>query len=169
MNILKTVLFSSLLSIHLSAITLEVGDNAPRFSLQKLTTTADKQITEGIQNYRGKLIYLDFWASWCGPCRQSLPILEKLRNQYKSKGFEVVAINVDENLQDALNFLKKYPVSYPILLDPNGNSAKTYNIKGMPTAYLIDKNGVVLFKHEGFKKRDRKKIEKHILESLNNS
>lgn len=147
-------------SLHISAA--EVGQSAPNINLNLLKGKVSSTEKIGIRDYRGKLVYLDFWASWCGPCRQSLPILNEIRGKFKSKGFEVVAVNVDENLADALKFLSKYPVDYPILLDPNGSMPGVYQIKGMPTAYLIDDKGKIIYKHVGFKKKDRKKIEKLI-------
>ena len=99
---------------------------------------------------------MDIWASWCGPCRKSLPILNEIRRKYLSQGFEVVAVNVDEKLSDALTFLDKYP-DYPVLLDPKGSLAQAYQLQGMPTAYLIDEKGVIIYKHVGFKIKDQKK------------
>jgi len=154
----RCVLSVSFLFAMLPAYAADVGDNAANVSLNLLENSAPGKAA-GIGDYKGKLVYLDFWASWCGPCRQSLPILNEIRKEYAAKGFEVVAVNVDENLSDALGFLEKYPVDYPVLLDPKGSMPKLYAIEGMPTAYLIDENGKIVYKHVGFKKKDRKKIE----------
>jgi len=143
--------------IGLSSHAVEVGEIAPATPVNILEGTASGQAAS-IADYKGQLVYLDFWASWCGPCRVSLPILNEIRKEYASKGFEVVAVNVDENLDDALKFLNKYPVDYPILLDPKGQMPKAYQIPGMPTAFLLDREGTVIYKHVGFKKKDREKI-----------
>lgn len=141
------------------------GNNAPDFSLPSLQGTSKK---EGVmmRDFRGKVVYVDFWASWCGPCRKSMPVLEEIRAKFKDKGFEVVAINVDESTDDALRFLKKYPVSYPILLDPKGKTPELYKVEGMPTAYIVDKAGVIRYVHTGFQDHDREKIEKTITKLL---
>lgn len=160
---LLTMFFS--ISIALNSYSAEKGSRAISIPL-KLLENSKAGKTVGVNTYQGKLIYVDFWASWCGPCRKSLPILNEIRAQYSNQGFEVVAVNVDEKLEDALKFLEKYPVDYPILLDPKGSMPKAYNIKGMPTAFLVDETGKIIYKHTGFKKRDRKKIEKLINQHL---
>ena len=152
--ILSVFLFFAVIPVY----ALDVGDSAQSVPLNLLENKASGKVTT-IGDYKGKLVYLDFWASWCGPCRQSLPILNEIRKEYAARGFEVVAVNVDEKLSDALKFLERYPVDYPILLDPKGTMPQLYVIEGMPTAYLIDENGTILYKHVGFKKKDRKKIE----------
>ncbi len=168
MNISKSLLAATFLTLSLvgGVYAADKGDKAINIPLQLLENNKSGKTT-GINNYQGKLVYLDFWASWCGPCRKSLPILNEIRSQYAAQGFEVVAVNVDENLDDALGFLEKYPVDYPILLDPKGKMPQAYKIQGMPTAYLIDKTGKIIYKHVGFKEKDRKKIEalidKHLL------
>jgi thiol-disulfide isomerase/thioredoxin len=157
MKILVYVLLITLLSfsVALKVHSAEKGDEAISIPLKLLEN-----------NKPGKTVYLDFWASWCGPCRKSLPILNEIRSQYSSQGFEVIAVNIDEKLADALRFLDKYPVDYPIFLDPKGKLPKAYKVPGMPTAYLIDEKGTIIYKHVGFKTKDRKKIEKLISEHI---
>jgi thiol-disulfide isomerase/thioredoxin len=107
---------------------------------------------------RGKVVYLDFWASWCGPCRQSLPELERLRTKY-AQHFEVYAVNLDEKPADGLKFLEKYPVSYPVVSDAAARFPEMFGIKGMPTSYLIDREGNLRYMHEGYRDGDAQKIE----------
>jgi len=135
------------------------GDQVPSVALAELNG-AEVGETINLSDYEGKLVYLDFWASWCGPCRTSLPALNELRNKHKDGNFEVVAINLDEKLDDALGFLENHPVDYPILLDPKGSSPELFGVPGMPTAYLISPEGEILHKHVGFRKGDAEKIEK---------
>lgn len=155
------------LSVTFQSYAASVGDLAISVPLNLLENNTSGKTVE-LTQYQGKLIYLDFWASWCGPCRKSLPILNEIRGKYSKQGFEVIAINVDEKLEDALKFLDKYPVDYPIFLDPKGKSPKAYKVQGMPTAYLIDEKGAIIYKHVGFKVKDQKKIEQLISEHIAN-
>ncbi|MEO1596465.1 MAG: TlpA disulfide reductase family protein [Pseudomonadota bacterium] len=140
-----------------TASALELGEPMPNVVLPLLEQgRAGSAVTW--RDYRGKLVYVDVWASWCGPCRQAMPRLNEIRNEFGPRGFEVVAVNVDDKLEDALRFLSKYPVDYPVLLDPKGKLPTAFEIEGMPTSYLIDPNGVVLYQHTGFKKSDVEKI-----------
>jgi len=132
--------------------------NAPEFTL----TTLDQKRQISLSEYRGKVIYLDFWASWCGPCRKSLPLLNELRNELKDRGFEVLAINVDETREEGLRFLREYPVDYPTLFDDQSTAA-TYQLRGMPTAYLIDHEGKLHSQHVGFNPKDMTSIRSEVL------
>jgi peroxiredoxin len=91
-----------------------------------------------------------------------LPLLGELRKKYHAQGFEVIAVNLDAELDDALDFLKKHPVDYPILLDPKGKLPSQLDIQAMPTAFLVSDTGVILYKHEGFEKKDLATIESEI-------
>ncbi len=115
---------------------------------------------------RGQVVYVDFWASWCGPCRISFPILDEIRAELGERGFEVLAINVDEYPEDALEFLNELPVSYPVLYDAEGATPEAFGIIGMPTGFLIDRSGTVYKVHQGFRKSDGKKLRAEILELL---
>jgi thiol-disulfide isomerase/thioredoxin len=119
-----------------------------------------------LASLRGKVVYLDFWASWCGPCRVSFPQLEKLRDELGAQGFEVYAINVDEVEADAQRFLNEVPVNYVVVRDGSGATPQAYGILGMPTGYLIDRQGVVRKIHQGFKKSDGAKLRAEIVELL---
>jgi thiol-disulfide isomerase/thioredoxin len=134
-----------------------VGQLAPAIELPLLSLQAQSS-SASLAELRGKVVYLDFWASWCGPCRKSFPLLEQLRQQLGSQGFEVLAVNVDEFEADALQFLTEIPVSYPVVRDGAGTTPQTYGILGMPTAYLIDRDGVVRLVHAGFKTSDAEKL-----------
>jgi thiol-disulfide isomerase/thioredoxin len=136
---------------------------APAFTLP-LLTMAGKKASLSQQN--GKVIYLDFWASWCGPCQQSLPLLNKMRKQLQSKygknRFEVLAVNLDEQPQDGRDFLARYPVTYPVLSDPKGATPEKYNLQGMPTAFMIDAQGRIAKVHTGFRKSDMAEIQQQL-------
>lgn len=114
-----------------------------------------------LADLRGKVVYFDFWASWCKPCIQSFPLLDDIYKRYKDHGFTVVAVNVDFNPEKGKEFAKKHPVSYPVVLD-NQKLLKKANINAMPTAFYIDKKGVIRLVHRGFIPGDEKKIEKAV-------
>ncbi len=104
-----------------------------------------------LEEFKGQVVLLNFWASWCGPCRQEMPFLEKIHTKYKDLGFSVIGVNIDEKTEDASGFLKKQPVTFPILLDANKKVSEDYNIMAMPTTYIIDQDGVIRFVHHGYK------------------
>jgi thiol-disulfide isomerase/thioredoxin len=139
-----------------------VGQPAPAVSLPQFSGGGEVSL----ESLRGKVVYLDFWASWCGPCRISFPQLEQLRNELGAQGFEVLAISVDESESDALAFLATIPVSYPVVYDGEGVSPQAYGLLGMPTGYLIDRQGVVQHIHQGFRKSDGAKLRTAIVELL---
>jgi len=119
-----------------------------------------------LQQYKGKVIYLDFWATWCPPCKKSMPFLNTLRNELQEQGFEIIAINVDEKPEDAINFLNQYPVDYLTALDPKGECPQMYGVMAMPSAYFIDRQGTIRYIHLGFKERDESEIRRRVLELL---
>ncbi len=112
-----------------------------------------------LDHYRGRYIYLDFWASWCAPCKQSFPWMEQLHQQYHSKGLQIIAVNIDEHKKDAQQFLSEVPVSFINLYDPKGKIGKVLKVKKMPTSFLIDPKGNILFKHSGFDQEYAKKLD----------
>lgn len=159
--LLKTLLLYCLLSTS-QVFALEPGDVAPAFSLPGLRSEDGASTT--LADYRGKVVYVDFWASWCPPCLVSIPLLNELRNRYVNAGedFEIVAINLDSDPQDGIDFLLDDPVQYRVLSDPEGNTPASYEVKGMPTSYLVDKTGTIRLVHEGFKRSDIDMIEAQV-------
>jgi len=138
---------------------LELGDQAPAFSAPGLAGG-----TVSLASYRGKVVYLDFWASWCGPCAKSLPALDQLRREFAPGDFQIVAVNLDRNPAVAARFLKQRPVGYPSAIDPKGSLPGAFGVEAMPTSFLIDRDGVVRYVHRGFRDSDvdplRKQIQK---------
>ena len=146
------------LLIHCSLLTtqalaLEVGDTAPSLSLPSIF--AD-QAPIDLDALRGKTVYVDFWASWCAPCLRSMPAYNELYNRLKGEDFEFVAINVDNPIEDGLDFLIDEPLDFLIPSDPDGEAAELFGVIGMPTSYLIDPEGTIRLVHMGF--RDGEKI-----------
>ncbi len=142
----------------------EVGQSAPPVSLPLLSAGSPALLE--LDSLRGKVVYLDFWASWCGPCRLSFPQLEQLRQELGPRGFEVLAVNVDEFEPDALGFLSDVPVSYPVVRDAAGDTPLRYGVPGMPTGFLIDREGVVRLIHQGYRKSDGASLRIAITELL---
>jgi thiol-disulfide isomerase/thioredoxin len=143
---------------------VQVGQDAPPVSLPLLATDNPGMLS--LQSLRGKVVYLDFWASWCGPCRVSFPQLEELRQELGPQGFEVLAVNVDEFEPDALRFLEEVSVTYPVVHDGAGDTPATFGILGMPTGYLIDRAGTIRLIHQGYRKSDGAALRKEIIELL---
>ncbi len=143
-----------LLSGATTAQAVEIGARAPAFALPALGSDAHVSLDQ----LKGKVVFVDFWASWCGPCRQSLPQYEKLRVELAHEDFSIVAINLDEEAADATAFLKQHPVNYTVLRDPAGDVPKAFGLVGMPTSYLIDRDGIVRATHTGFTPEDIDKL-----------
>ena len=125
---------------------LSTGAAAPAFQLESL---AGKPVN--LADYRGKVVLLNFWASWCGPCRKEMPILEQLFKQYQAKGVTLVGVNVEPNSDDARKWLKSTPVSFPILFDRDSAVSKLYEVQGMPNTVILDRKGRVRYIHRGYK------------------
>ena len=115
--------------------------------------------------YKGKIVYLDFWASWCGPCRLSFPWMNQVQQVYASKGVVVIAVNVDRDRAQADAFLEQMPHNFRIVYDPNGKIASKFNFKDMPTSVLIGRDGKQYFVHSGFFPAQQSEYAAH-LESL---
>jgi thiol-disulfide isomerase/thioredoxin len=138
-----------------------VNDAAPNFTLKSLH--GDKQIS--LAQFKGKVVYLDFWASWCSPCRQSFPFLSQLQQQYQQQGFEVVSVNLDENPTLAIDFLNQFPVNFSHVKGFDTEISEKYSINAMPTAFFIDVKGRIRLIHKGFKPSHKMFIEA-VLEKL---
>jgi peroxiredoxin len=143
-NLIRAALISVLLSAW--SIVAIAGDLAPDFAL----TTDDGQ-TIHLSDLKGQVVMINFWASWCGPCRQEMPLLEQIHQRYEPLGFTLLGVNVEENPDDARTFLQERPVSFPILYDPDNGVSKLYDVIAMPSTVLIDREGNVRYLHHGFK------------------
>jgi peroxiredoxin len=141
-----------------SAVALEAGDRAPAFAAASLTGKGTLELSQ----YRGKVVYLDFWASWCAPCLTAIPEVKALRDEFSANDFQVLAVNLDQNKEKALRFLSKTPIDYPSCSDPGGRLPDQYGLDTMPTAYLIDREGVIRYVHRGFQRGDGDKLRREI-------
>ena len=119
-----------------------------------------------LADLRGKLVFLDFWASWCTPCKLSFPWMDQMQAKYGPLGLQVVAINVDAKRADAEKFLAASPVRFAVAFDPAGDTPKAYGIKAMPSSFLIGPDGRVLHSHAGFRESDKADLEQRIRAAL---
>jgi thiol-disulfide isomerase/thioredoxin len=153
---LPTVLLAAALLVP-SARAAEPGEAAPAFILP----TA-KGETVALDGLRGKVVYVDFWASWCGPCRRSFPWMSEMQQKYGPRGFVVVAVNVDKKRADADRFLAQTPAGFTVVYDEAGATPSAYKVKGMPSSYLIDARGNVTFVERGFLDEHKADLEQRI-------
>jgi thiol-disulfide isomerase/thioredoxin len=133
------------------------GEAAPTFALP----TASGE-TIALEKLRGRIVYVDFWASWCGPCRQSFPWMNEMQARYGGRGLAIVAINVDKKRSDAERFLGQVPASFPIVYDPAGATPASYAVRAMPSSYLIDAGGKIVDVELGFRDERKGALEERI-------
>jgi thiol-disulfide isomerase/thioredoxin len=115
---------------------------------------------------RGRVVYLDFWASWCVPCRRSFPWLQGLQENYEARGLTIIAVNLDHERADADSFLKHFHPDFQLRFDPEGRWAEQFKVQGMPTSVIIDRYGVVRFTDIGFRAGDDLKLRRQIEQLL---
>ena len=139
---------------------LEAGEAAPDVVLPECTLGAR------LSDLRGLWVYLDFWASWCGPCRQSFPWMARLQQQHASRGLRVVAINLDAQRSDADAFLARPPAGFALAFVPAGESARRFAVRGMPSSALIDPQGRLRWMHRGFRSDDAAVLEARVAQAL---
>jgi thiol-disulfide isomerase/thioredoxin len=151
-------------SLHLFLIALLVQGSSV-WAVEAGKPLPDLGLAE-VQKTKGQYIYIDYWASWCGPCRQSFPWMNALQAKLGSKGLKVVAVNVDAKRADADKFLTHTPAQFTIAYDPQGESAKKLAIKTMPTSMLISPDGRVLFVHSGFRTEETGQLEAKIAAAM---
>ena len=145
MPLRRLLLFAALLGTTPAALAVEAGETAPAFALP----TA-KGETVALDKLKGQVVYVDFWASWCGPCKRSFPWMNDLQQRYGGKGLAIVAVNVDKRREDADKFLAQTPAQFTIVFDPAGGTPTQFAVKGMPSSYLIDGKGNVIAVEQGF-------------------
>ena len=138
----------------------DAGQQVPDIDLPGATTA------QKLSDLKGKVVYVDFWASWCGPCKQSFPWMNDMQKKYAARGLQVVGINLDAKRADADQFLAQVPAQFALAFDAKGDSAKRLGIKGMPSSMLIGTDGKVLAVHQGFRDEDRAELEAKFVAAL---
>lgn len=133
------------------------------FASAALSAAEEAPVTDDfdLSDYAGKVVYVDFWASWCGPCRASFPFMADMVREF-GDDLTIVAINVDEQRADADGFLADFETPFDIVYDPAGTLASLFKVPGMPTSYLYDRNGQFIERHIGFRSSDKASIREKI-------
>lgn len=158
-----TTISLALLALTSSSVqALDVGNTAPTFSLSSNRGKLDSA------SLKGKLVYVDFWASWCVPCKQSFPWMNEMQAKYADRGLHVLAINVDARMADAEKFLLQVPAKFQVAFDSEGSTPKQFAVKAMPSSYLVDGEGRIVYTHAGFRESDKNSIEAAIVAALDN-
>jgi thiol-disulfide isomerase/thioredoxin len=155
------VLAAALLATAWPAAATDGAVPAPAFSL---ASRAGGQVS--LADLKGQVVMINFWASWCGPCRQEFPALDQIYAKYKPMGFTLVAINVESEKADAEKFLATTPASFPILFDPDNSVSGKYGVSAMPTTILVDRQGRVRWQHRAYKPGDEAKYIEQIRAAL---
>lgn len=148
-----------MLSAPALAAELKAGDRAPAFKTALLAAPTNEFDSSAL---RGKVAYVDFWASWCGPCKQAMPVLDTLYKKFGNDGFVVVGVNKDAKPADAERFMKSVAVSFPLVADAGNVIAQAFNPRHMPTGYLIDRKGHVRHVHSGFRSETAAELEAQV-------
>lgn len=138
-----------------------VGEQAPHCALTSLNNTPAH-----FHEYAGKVLYVDFWASWCNSCLQSFPFLNQLTHEFGDQGLHIVGVNLDEKIDDAYAFLAHHPSTFTITNHGGEQCAKSFNVEAMPTSYLIDKHGVIRYIHQGFREGETDELKMQITKLL---
>ncbi len=134
-----------------------VGAPAPDFTLENRAGG-----TVSLSDLRGEVVLLNFWATWCPPCREEMPLLDQIYSRYEALGFTLLGVNVEQDSRLADRFLADVPVSFPILLDPKEQVSQLYRVPAMPTTVIIDRQGTVRYIHHGFRAGDEEKVHNEV-------
>jgi cytochrome c biogenesis protein CcmG/thiol:disulfide interchange protein DsbE len=152
-----TALLTAALLFAAPAFATGVGEKAPAFALH----TAGGE-TLALESLRGRVVYVDFWASWCGPCRRSFPWMNEMQQKYGAQGLTIVGVNVDKRRADAARFLQDTPAAFAVVYDEAGTTPAAYEVKGMPSSYLIDARGNVVAVEVGFLEGRKEALEERL-------
>lgn len=137
------------------------GAAAPEFTLPTRTGPPAK-----LQDFSGRVVLVDFWASWCGPCRQSFPWMSSMIDKYAAKGLVIVSIDLDKNREAADEFLAKYRPPFIVAFDPAGKTAEAFDVDAMPSSFIVSRDGRIVYAHQGFELSKADRIEDQIKEAL---
>jgi peroxiredoxin len=162
MKTLIAILFIAAILVPLSAFAVNAGDAAPGFSLHDVNGSI---VT--LNSFKGMVVFLTFWATWCPSCKEELPDLNILQQKYADKGFTVLGICIESSDSIVANYLKKHPVTFPVLVDKEGAVAEAFRFSGLPASFMVGKDGIIRHKYSGYDKEVFTLIEQKIVELLN--
>lgn len=154
--IFQIVLSVALLFVN-GAAKIKIGEKARDFALP-----ATSGETISLASQRGRVVLINFWATWCGPCQEELPELDRLQNKFRKRGLSILAISVDNEPENVKAFLKKYDIKLLGLWDRNKKTAEVYAVEAMPSSYLVDRNGIVRAIYRGYDPKEFKRLETEI-------
>ena len=158
---MKKKLFLVALLLVSNAHAAAVGENAPDCVLTSLNNQPAH-----FHQYAGKVLYVDFWASWCGSCVQSFPFLNQLTHEFGEPGLHIVGVNLDESIVEAQAFLAHHPSHFTIANHGGEQCAKSFDVQAMPSSYLIDKHGIIRHIHQGFREGEMAELKSQIAQVL---
>jgi peroxiredoxin len=140
-----------------TAFAADAGGPAPSFTLAALTGQQ-----AALSQYKGQVVMVNFWATWCGPCQQEMPLLDQMYKKYKPAGFTLIGVNVDKEAPAVKDLMARKPVSFPVLLDPANQVSKAYHVDEMPSSVLIDRKGEIRSIHRGYRPGDENEYQDRI-------
>ena len=140
-----------------TAFAADAGGPAPSFTLAALTGQQ-----AALSQYKGQVVMVNFWATWCGPCQQEMPLLDQMYKKYKPAGFTLIGVNVDKEAPAVRELMARKPVSFPVLLDPANQVSKAYHVDEMPSSVLIDRKGEIRYIHRGYRPGDENEYQDRI-------
>jgi peroxiredoxin len=144
-NTIIALVFSVFAASSLAASSLE-GQAAPDFALR---SAGGENLR--LSEYRGNVVMINFWATWCGPCRQEMPLLDELYNRYERVGFNLLGVNIDDDSNRAMQMVEELGVGFPVLFDARKEVSKLYDVEAMPVTVILDRQGTVRYVHHGYK------------------
>jgi len=151
-NAARTLVGIALLALAAGSIAVTKQEPAPDFTLKSLEGSNLR-----LEEYRGQVVLINFWASWCGPCRQEMPILDQLHQRYEDTGFAVLGVNVEGEVSPAKKIVDESKVTFPVLIDEGQKVSELYGLEAMPSTYVVDRDGNVRYVHRGYKPGDESK------------
>jgi peroxiredoxin len=140
-----------------TAFAADAGGPAPSFTLAALSGQQ-----AALSQYKGQVVMVNFWATWCGPCQQEMPLLDQMYKKYKPAGFTLIGVNVDKEAPAVKDLMARKPVSFPVLLDPANQVSKAYHVDEMPSSVLIDRKGEIRYIHRGYRPGDENEYQDRI-------
>jgi len=154
--LLRRIALAALLMLG-TAHAADGGGPAPAFTLAALNGE-----TAALSQYKGQVVMVNFWATWCGPCQQEMPLLDQMYKKYKMAGFTLIGVSVDKDAAPVKDLMARKPVSFPVLLDPANQVSKAYHVDEMPSSVIIDRKGEIRYIHRGYKPGDENEYQDRI-------